>query len=127
MANELPPQLRDQLAQLQNVQSQLQMTLQQRQQIDFQLKEQARAVEELGTVAEETPVYRNVGSLLIKTDGPAAVKKRLEDESETLQIRLKGLEKQEGRLKEKASELQSKVQAAVKNLGLGSTESGNSN
>ncbi len=118
MANELPPQLQDQLAQLQNLQQQLTVTIQQRQQIEFQVKEAQRAIEELERIEEKAPVYRSVGSLLVKTSGRDTVKKQLLEEKESLEVRLRGFEKNEGRLKEKATELQSKVQASVKNLNL---------
>jgi len=117
MAAELPPQLQDQLAQLQTLQQQLTLTVQQRQQIEFQVKDAQRALEELETVAADAPVYRNVGGLLVRTPGREAVKKQVQDDVESLQVRLKGFEKQEARLKEKATELQSKVQAALKNMG----------
>lgn len=116
MAVELPPQLQDQLQQLQNLQQQLQVTSQQRGQIEFQIREAERALEELQTVADDAPVYRSVGGLLVKTEGKAAVEKRLKDEKETLDVRLAAYQKNEGRLKEKATELQSKLQAALKNL-----------
>lgn len=116
MAVELPPQLQDQLAQLQNLQQQLQLAVQQRAQLEFQLKESERALEELATLAKDAPVYRSVGSLLVRTAGPDAVQKRLSEDKESLEVRLKAFEKQEGRLKEKATELQSKLQAALKNL-----------
>lgn len=117
MATELPPQLQDQIAQLQSLQQQLTVTAQQRQQIEFQLRETKRAVEELDAVAEGATIYRSVGSLLVKATGRDTVKKQLQDEAETLEVRLKAFEKQEGRLREKATELQSKVQAGVKSLG----------
>lgn len=116
MATELPPQLQDQLAQLQSLQQQLQLAVQQRAQLEFQLKEAERALEEVARLDAGAPVYRNVGSLLVRTGGRDAVQKALEEEKETLGVRLKGFEKQEGRLKEKATELQSKLQAALKNL-----------
>lgn len=116
MAVELPPQLQDQLQQLQNLQQQLQVTSQQRGQIEFQMREAERALEELQTVADDAPVYRSVGGLLVKTEGKPAVEKRLKDEKETLDVRLAAYQKNEGRLKEKATELQSKLQAALKNL-----------
>jgi len=118
MAAELPPQLQDQLAQLQTLQQQLAVMVQQRQQLEFQIKDTQRALEELESVEANAPVYRSVGSLLVRTPGREVVKKQLSDEVETLQVRLKGFEKQEGRMKEKATELQSKLQAAVKNLGV---------
>lgn len=116
MAVDLPPQLQDQLGQLQNLQQQLQVTSQQRAQLEFQIKEAERALEELANVAENAPVYRSVGGLLVKTEGKAAVEKRLKDDKEALDVRLGAYQKQEGRLKEKATELQSKLQAALKNL-----------
>ena len=116
MAVELPPQLQDQLQQLQNLQQQLQATSQQRGQIEFQIREAERALEELQNVADNAPVYRSVGGLLVKTEGKAAVEKRLKDDKETLDVRLAAYQKNEGRLKEKATELQSKLQAALKNL-----------
>lgn len=119
MAIELPPQLQDQLAQLQNLQRQLQVTIQQRQQFEFQVREAERALEELERLEADAPVYRSVGGLLVRTAGRDAVKKQLADEKESLGVRLRGFEKQEGRLKEKATELQSKVQAGLKTLGAG--------
>lgn len=113
---ELPPQLQDQLQQLQNLQQQLQVTQQQRAQFEFQIREAERALEELQNVADDAPVYRSVGALLVKTDGKAGAEKRLKDEKETLEVRLAAYQKNEGRLKEKATELQSKLQAALKNL-----------
>jgi prefoldin beta subunit len=117
MANgELPQQLQDQLGQLQNLQQQLQVTSQQRAQLEFQVKESERALEELVTVDEKAPIYRSVGSLLVRTGGKTEVEKRLKDEKETLEVRLAQYTKQESRLKEKATELQTKLQAALKNL-----------
>lgn len=113
---DLPPQLQDQLQQLQNLQQQLQMTQQQRAQLEFQVKETERALAELESIDEKAPIYRSVGAYLVKTEGKSAVEKRLKEEKETLDVRLGAYQKQEGRLKEKASELQSKVQAALKNL-----------
>lgn len=118
MATELPQQLQDQLVQLQNLQQQLAVVMQQRQQIEFQVKEAERAIEELAKVAKDTPVYRSVGGLLVRAESPEAARKQLGEEKESLEVRLRGFEKQEGRLKEKGTELQSRVQAALKNLGL---------
>jgi prefoldin beta subunit len=123
MATELPPKLQDQLAQLQGLQQQLQIAVQQRQQLEFQARDAERALDELGNVADDAAVYRSVGSLLIRTPGRDAVQKQLKDEVETLQVRLKTVEKQEARLKEKATELQSKLQAALKNLSAPSKRS----
>ena len=116
MANELPPAVQEQLAQLQKLQSQLVMAQQQRQQIEFQARESERAAEELATIAEDAPVYRAAGGVFFRAAGRDEVVKRLMEEKELLDVRLAGFQKQEARVREAAQELQSKVQAALKNL-----------
>jgi prefoldin beta subunit len=115
MANELPPKIQEQLEQLQKLQTQLAVTQQQRQQIEFQTRETERAMEELKAVADDAPVYRSVGGILFRTTGKTDVLTKLDEEKESLEVRLRGFQKQEGRIKENAQELQSKLQAALRN------------
>jgi prefoldin beta subunit len=109
----LPPQVQNQLTQLQQMQQQLQMTIQQRTQIELRLRDIERALEELNKTEKDAPIYRNIGSLIFRSEGKDAVTKELKDDKETLEIRKQTLEKQEGRLKEKSQELQSKIQNAL--------------
>jgi len=113
---DLPPQLQEQLKQFQTLQQQLQAIAQQKGQYDLQGRELKRASEALHDSADDTPVYRSVGSFLIKTPGKTQVLKEIEEESETLGVRLKNLERQEARLKESLQELQSKIQAGIARL-----------
>lgn len=112
---DLPPKLQEQLEQLQKLQNQLAVAQQQRQQLEYQVKESERALEELKQVADDAPVYRSVGAILFKTAGKKDVLTKLEEEKESLEIRLRGFQKQESRVKEQAQELQSKLQAALAN------------
>ena len=109
----LPPQIQNQLGQLQQIQQQLQLVTQQRTQIDLRLKDTERALEELKKTTEKTPIYKSIGSLLIRAPNKQSIKKELTENKETLEIRKKTLEQQEGRFKEKSQELQSKIQNAL--------------
>ena len=89
------------------------MIMQQRQQVELRLKEIEEALSELEKTDDKTPIYKSVGSILIKTKGKAVVKKDLNGNKESLELRKNTLEKQEERTKEKLNELQSKVQNAL--------------
>ncbi len=116
MSEELPPQLRDQLAQYQQLQQQLQFLAQQKGQSDQHAKELEKASQALTEADEQTPIYRNVGAFLIRTPGKSDVLKTISDESETQGVRIKNLERQESRLKEQLNELQSKIQNGIAQL-----------
>ncbi|MBN1280458.1 MAG: prefoldin subunit beta [Candidatus Thermoplasmatota archaeon] len=115
--DEVSPQLQDQINRLQQARSQLQMITQQRQQVEIQLKETEEALKEIGAASEKTPIYKSVGSLLIKTKGKSDITKELTAAKESLTLRKTTLEKQEGRSREKLTELQSKVENALKLSG----------
>jgi len=119
---ELSPQLRDQINRLQQLRSQLQMIIQQRQQVELRMREVDEALEELDKTEDKTPVYKSIGAILIKTKGKGEVTKELKSDKESLDLRKATLDKQEGRIKEKLNELQSKVQNAL-NLPGGAQES----
>jgi len=117
MPEEVSPQLQDQITRLQQARSQLQMITQQRQQVELQLKEVEEALQELGTLTDKTPIYKSIGSLLIKTKGKSEIQKELAASKESLSLRKTTLEKQEGRSREKLNEMQSKVESALKLAG----------
>ena len=109
--------LQDQINRLQQLRTQLQMIMQQNQQIDIKLKEVEEALDELGKTNAKTPIYKSIGSVLIKTNGKNEVVKELKTTKESLDLRKNTLIKQEGRTREKLNELQSKVQNAIKLSG----------
>jgi len=112
-------QLQDQINRLQQMRMQLQMIIQQRQQVELRLKEIDEALEELNKTDAKTPIYKSVGSILIKTKGKSEVTKDLKSDKESMDLRKSTLEKQEGRTKEKLNELQSKVQNSLNVSGSG--------
>ena len=111
---DMSQQLQDQINRLQQLRTQLQMIMQQNQQIDLKLKEVEEALEEVDKTNSKTPIYKSIGSVLIKSNGKNEVIKDLKTTKESLDLRKKTLAKQEGRTKEKLNELQSKVQNALK-------------
>ncbi len=110
---EMSKQLQDQINRLQQMRSQLQMIMQQRQQVDLRLKDIDESLAELDKTDTNTPIYKSVGSLLIKTKSKNEIVKELKSNKESLGLRKKTLEQQEGRTKEKLNELQSKVQNSL--------------
>ena len=110
---EIYKQLQDQINRLQQFRIQLQMIVQQRQQVEIKLREIEEAIDELEKANEKTPIYKNIGSILIKTKGKKDVNEELKTNKESLTLRKSTLDKQEGRTKEKINELQSKVQNSL--------------
>jgi len=114
VGEELSPQLQDQINRLQQLRAQVQIISQQRQQIELQLREIEEALKEMEKASEKTPIYKSVGAILIKTKGKSEIKKELQANKESLELRKTTLEKQEGRSREKLSEIQSKVESSLK-------------
>jgi len=109
--NNLSPQLQNQVMQFQQLQQQLQAVSTQKVQMDAQKKEMERTVEELDKAKSD--VFRSVGSLLIKVDDKDALKTELVDAMETLDIRIKALDRQEKGLREKYQTLQETINKAM--------------
>ena len=109
--NGMSPQLQNQIAQYQQTQQQLQTVTTQKVQMQAQLKEMQRTVEELGKASGD--VYKTAGSLLIKVDDKDSLKADLEESVETLEIRIKGLERQESALRENFQNLQNAINTAM--------------
>jgi len=110
---ELSPQLQNQIAQYQQMQQQLQVYATQRVQLEANLREVEQTLEELARLTDETPVYRSIGILLVKTTDREGLRKELEETKETLTIRIKTLQKQEKAVGEKFEELGAKIQSAL--------------
>lgn len=112
MSAELPPQVQNQIAQLQQVQQQIQAIAMQKSQLEAMQKESGMALEELEKLAEDAVVYRNVGDLVIKTSRNEALDK-LKDRQETVSLRLQSIARQEERLANRFKQLQEQIQQAM--------------
>lgn len=110
---ELPPQLQEQLARLQQLQQTLQAVMTQKQQLEIETSETDKAISELDKVTEETPVYKSVGSLLVKANRQSLLAE-LKERKELLGTRVTVLGRQEERTKERIKELQEKLQEKLR-------------
>ena len=90
------------------------MIVQQRQQVEIRLKELEHAIEEVEKLGGKGEIYRSIGSLLIKVENKNKLLEALKEHKETYELRKTTLEKQEERIKEKLSELQNRLEDALK-------------
>lgn len=114
--NELPPQVQNQLAQLQQVQQQAQALMQQKGQVEMLLKETEKALEELKKTDETAVVYRAAGELLIKANRDE-VMKDLDEKKDSLEVRMKTLARQEERMQAKFTQLQDQIKQSIGKMG----------
>jgi len=110
---ELPPQLRHQLAQFQQVQQQALALSTQKQQLELALHETERAIEEIEKLPEGATTYKSVGGILIKAER-AKLREELTERKETLDLRVKTIERQESRVAERLREMREKLEEALK-------------
>jgi prefoldin beta subunit len=110
---EIPPWLREQLARLEQLQQNLQAVQMQKQQVDAEMSEVERALEELKTTPEGEQIYKYAGNLLIKVT-KEAITKDLQERKEVANTRNLVLAKQETRFKENLKELQTKIDDMLK-------------
>jgi len=111
--SELSPQVQEQLVRLQQMQQTLQAVVTQKQQLDIELAETDRALSELDKITDNTPVYKSVGSLMLKADRQALLTE-LKERKELLNTRVTVLGKQEERTRERVKEIQQKLQERLK-------------
>jgi len=111
---EISPKMQQQLAQFEQLRQQVQMIASQRMNLEAKVKELEIALEELEKVDEETPIFRSVGSLLIKARSRTEIMDQLKEEKESSEVRVKAVKKQEEQLKGRYDELQQKLQESLK-------------
>ena len=109
----IPPQVQALLGQLESYQQQLQLVIQQKQKVQIELNDAKKALEEIERVEENTPIYKTVGTLIVKTSKAKAVEE-LKEKIETLEVRLNALNRQEQKLNEKIKELTQKIQSMLR-------------
>ena len=115
MDQQIPKQLQDKLAQFQTLQSQMQMISMQKQQIFVSSAEIDAALTALAATSTEK-IYRMAGPLMIETTKDDSEKK-LKEDKELSETRIKMLEKQEKKMMEKLEELRTEIQDMMKPLG----------
>ena len=94
MGEDIPPQVRQQVERIQQVQERLQFVHAALRQVKQQLAEINVAQKQLVALADKADIYQMAGSILFKTTKEKATT-TLEEQAESLTVRLKSLEKKE--------------------------------
>jgi prefoldin beta subunit len=110
--NNISPKVQNQVAMLQQIQQQLQTILSQKAQYEMAAREAKRAQEEIKDIPEDTAMYMSVGSVMMQKKKDV-VNTKLGEKVETLELRIKSLEKQEKMLQGRFEQLQTQIKAAL--------------
>ena len=110
---QMPPWLQEQIMKLQQSQQNLQSIMTQRQHLEMEKAETEKALEELKKIADDDSVFKQAGTVLIKSDKKTLVDE-LEEKVELSKTRSTVLEKQEIRVKETLKEQEAKITEMMK-------------
>jgi prefoldin beta subunit len=110
---QMPPWLQEQIMKLQQSQQNLQSIVTQRQHLEMEKAETEKALEELRKVADDDSVFKQAGTVLIKSNKKTLVDE-LEEKVELSKTRSTVLEKQEVRVKESLKEQEAKITEMMK-------------
>ena len=113
---EIPENIQNQLNQFQQLQQQAQAVTMQVQNVEIQIQETEKALEELKKTDENTEVFKQAGTLLIKVDYADALAE-MEDKLETLELRKQTMTRQEERVLKKLEDMQATIQNAMQGMG----------
>ena len=113
---EIPENIQNQLNQFQQLQQQAQAVNMQVQNVEIQIQETEKALEELKKTDENTEVFKQAGTLLIKVEYSDALSE-MEEKLETLQLRKQTMARQEERVMKKLEEMQATIQTAMQGMG----------
>ena len=109
---QISPNIQNQITMLQQMQQQMQTFASQRGQYDLAVQEAKRALEELSDLTEERAVFITIGTVMMQKPKEYVVS-QLNERVETLEIRIRSIEKQEKMVQEKFETLQAQVKAAI--------------
>ena len=110
---QMPPWLQEQIMKLQQSQQNLQSIVTQRQHLEMEKAETEKALEELKKSADGDAVFKQAGTILIKSTKKTLVDE-LEEKVELSKTRSTVLEKQETRVKESLKEQEAKITEMMK-------------
>jgi prefoldin beta subunit len=113
MMDNLPPKVQNQIAQFQQLAQQIQMITSQKLQLDAQVRELGKAIEELEKAADDAVVFRSVGALMIQAKDKDGLVTELKDQKETLEVRVKTIDRQDKHLRERHQNLQQQITQAL--------------
>ncbi len=105
---QIPPWLQEQVGRLQQLQQNLQSIMGQKQHLEMEQLETERALEILKKAGDNDAVFKNAGSILIKSTKVNLITE-LEEKKELANTRITVLSKQETRVKENLKEAETKI------------------
>jgi prefoldin beta subunit len=114
----IPAKLQNDLKQFQRLQQELSILDQQRMQLDMKLRETTSTLEDLKSVPDDAPIYRPIGGLLVRAKGKKEVEDALSEDKETLEVRLKGQERNQAHLRERLQTMQKELSNALAAAGV---------
>ena len=109
----MPPWLQEQIMKLQQSQQNLQSVMTQKQHLEIEKAETEKALDELRKVADTDAVFKQAGTILVKSKKQELINE-LEERIEMTKTRSTVLEKQETRLKETLKEQETKITEMMK-------------
>jgi len=110
---QMPPWLQEQIMKLQQSQQNLQSIMTQRQHLEMEKAETEKALEELKKITDDDSVFKQAGTVLIKSNKKTLVDE-LEEKVELSKTRSTVLEKQEVRVKDSLKEQEAKITEMMK-------------
>ncbi len=110
---QIPPWLQEQVARLQQLQQNLQAIMAQKQHLEMEQLETERALEVLKKATDNDTVFKNAGSILIKSTRQSLISE-LEEKKELSNTRITVLSKQEARIKENLKESEAKIKEMLR-------------
>ncbi len=120
----IPPQLQDQFYKFQQLQQKVEILGNQRLQLERDLKETESALAELEKLVDQNAVvFKTIGAILVKANKDK-VKEELSDHKETLDMRIKTIQRQEERAKQDLEEKRTAIQTALQQAQMGAGGSG---
>ncbi len=113
---QLPPQVQEQLARYQQLQETLQVVVTQKQQLEIELSETEKALAELEKITNDSPVYKSVGTVLLRMDRETLMTE-LKEKKELLNTRVITLRNQEQKTVARVKEVEEKLRERMKSSG----------
>lgn len=112
--NQLPPNIQERLARLQQLQNTLQSLVLQKQRLDIELSETERALKTLEATPSDRKMYKSEGAILVEKKKDEIVKE-LSERKEFLEMRSKVITRQENKTRERLTSLQQTLQRELNN------------
>lgn len=111
-------ELQQEIAQFQQLQEQYQMFSSQRTQMELQLREIENTLEKLQSVDESTPLFQNLGSVLVRVETKKDLIDELKEKVEIITRRVSSMKEQEDRLKGRLESMGTELNKKIQESGL---------